>query len=131
MQRPLGVTILACLALVQGVVGLVWPVLLIVLARVAGNYFDSRAVGWIGTAVGVLKLIAPLFSLVLAYGAFRLRSWAWMLGLLTVSLSLASGLGSYVLRGEGWWDLVRFTAIPAVILGYLLTPGVRRAFGRA
>jgi hypothetical protein len=68
---------------------------------------------------------------VLAYGAFRLRPWAWKLGLLAVSLSLASGLGGYLVRGEGWWDLVRFTAIPAVILGYLLTPGVRRAFARA
>lgn len=131
MQRPLGVTILACLALVQGVVGLVWPLLLIVLAQAAGSYFDSPAVGWIGTAVGALKLIAPLFSLVLAYGAFRLRRWAWMLGLLTVCFSFLSGLGSYVFRGDGWWDLVKFTAIPAVILAYLLTPGVRRAFGRA
>lgn len=130
-HRPTGVTILAFLALAQGMVGLVWPLILFVLARLASNYFDSAAVGWIGTVLAGLKLIAPLFNLVLAYGAFRLRPWAWMLGLLTVAFSLASGLGSYLLRGEGWWDLVRFTAIPGAILAYLFTPGVRRAFGRA
>ncbi len=129
-KRPLGVTILAWLALAQGVFGLVWPVLLLGAAKLASSYFDNQALGVIGLVVGLFKLIGPLFSLVLAYGAFRLRSWAWTLGIWSVTLSLLGGLGSYLFRGDGWWDLVKFTAIPVVILVYLWTPAVRQAFGK-
>jgi uncharacterized membrane protein (DUF2068 family) len=66
-------------------------------------------------------------------GAWRLKGWAWWLGLILSALyALASLSGVSTARNAAsslTAPLVQLV-IGVVVFVYLLTPGVRRAFGR-
>lgn len=136
MQRPFGITILAILAILSGL----WGVLKgLVIAGIGGavatwvaptHPLAGAVVGGIAAAWGIIALVLGLFLLVFGVGAWGLKAWAWSLGVLTEAgnliWSLLVALGPGTLRGQ----------LPAIlvaggILFYLTTPEVKRAFGRA
>lgn len=136
MQRPFGITLLAVLALLSGLwdtlKGLAW---LGVggLAAILGNAVlpvAGAVVGFVALVFGMVALVTGLFSLVFAYGAFRLRRWAWSLGVATFATVLIwSGLmvlGPGILS-DRWLSL----ALSAGILWYLYRPDIKQAFGRS
>lgn len=130
-SRPTGVTILAWLATLQGLAGLIIPIALFG----ASAFVSGRAGGWgtlaaiIGTLVGVFKLIGPLLYLVFAFGAFTLKSWAWVLGVADSALSLLGPAWAILIRSDSWTQHWWSLGLPLIILIYLLQPHVRRAFG--
>ena len=136
MSRPLGVIILSVLSLCSGLLsllkGLAWlgiggaaAVLALLAHPVAGAILGGLAV-----IFGVLSLATGAFSLVFAWGAWNLRGWAWSLGVAThasiLIWSLLVVLGPGLLR-ERWVTLL----ISGVVLYYLTTPAIKRAFGKA
>ncbi len=138
MQRPLGVTILAILAAVAGILALCGSLALIGLGGVLGGVLGARAnagvglfVGALGVILGVVTLVIALLELAFAYGAWNLRPWAWVLGIAT---EIIAGLFALIRlfdgRGAAGGEVVNI-AIAAIIVYYLLTPEVKKAFGRA
>jgi hypothetical protein len=86
VQRPLGVTILVILAAFRGVVGL-WASIAVV------GVLNSLGAGDFAILNLIWLAIAVVF-LVLAFGAWKLKTWAWTLGIgLTVGSILLEAYG--------------------------------------
>lgn len=128
MSRPTGVTILALLAFLAAI-----PALVAGLAAVGVATF-VEAVPVPDTfmyAVGAGTLIYAGLSLVLAYGFWSMRSWAWIVGVGLQVLGIVTALSQYA-NGERYLaSLVIGLVLPAAILFYLFQPHIKTAFGRA
>jgi hypothetical protein len=125
-ERPTGVAVLAVAAAVLGVLAIL----------AAGAWWNaSEGVAWLPRIHGGEKLIAlvllavGLCEIVLAYGAWMLRPWAWTFG---VALQIAVIVLAVLQLGR--LEFVRHVvtiAIAGLTLWYLTTPRVRAAFGRS
>jgi hypothetical protein len=73
----MGVTIIAVLALISGLVGLCCPVLVFSGGALLGGFL-----GTIGLIAGIFLVVGPVLELIFAYGAFKLYRWAWATGCL-------------------------------------------------
>lgn len=136
MSRPVGVTILAILALVSGILGLFKALLWLGLGGmlagatamahpIAGAFIGGVVVVFAGLAAGT-----GILSLIFAWGAATLRPWAWSLGVWTHGFilvwSLLAVLGPGLLV-ERWPEIL----VSGVVLLYLTSAPVRQAFGKA
>jgi hypothetical protein len=135
MQRPLGVTIIAILSLVSGLIGLLkglaWlgiggaaAALTAVAMPVAG-----AIIGLFAITFGIIGLVTAVFSIGFSWGAWNLKPWAWSLGVTTHAAifiwSLLAVLGPALLS-ERRVPLI----ISGVVLFYLTRPEIKRAFGK-
>lgn len=133
MRRPLGVTILAFLAILLGIIGILGGCMLMgfgsLLAPI-GALFGGGQLGSSAFAGGLGWAISAVIALIAGFGALALKGWAWILGLLASGLSLVTALwGAF--QGGSWCLSAPGIILPGIIVFYLLTPGVRKAFGRA
>jgi hypothetical protein len=129
--RPLGVTILAVVFAVGGVLGTLTAVAFIIGAL---NFADFAGVmGYSGTAISSTMAglgIAVYGALVLAfaYGAWALKPWGWVLGLIV----FAVGAGTDVLSGVAGVmapsNVIVNVLIAALLVYYWFRPNVRAAF---
>jgi hypothetical protein len=125
-QRPTGVAVLAVAAAVLGVLAIL----------AAGAWWNaSEGIAWLPRIHGSEKLVAlvllavGLCELVLAYGAWTLRPWAWTFGVvlqIAVIVLAALQLGRLEVARH-----ILTIAIASVTLWYLATPQVKAAFGRS
>lgn len=125
MSRPTGVTIIALLAFVSGLLGLCGALPVFGISLIAGVFVPP--VGLIGTIIGAILAFSPLLLLVFAYGAWNLRSWAWMLGIIATGISVVSALIAVLTTGN-ILAIVSHGLLPIIIFVYLLTPNVRNSF---
>lgn len=129
-SRPTGVTILAVLSAIGGVFGL-----LAGLALIGGGAFLGSAgavgVGGLFTIFGILVLVVAVASLAFAYGAWMLLPWAWTLGIASQVLGVIITLAEIVTGYASLTGSIVGIAISVIIVYYLDTPDVRRAFGRS
>lgn len=131
MERPTHLTIIAWLTFVQGfmvtLVALLWFGI--------ASYFSPDSSGitsplmvMIAEAKGAVLVVLALLYLVFAVGVWRMRNWAWWVGLLASALSIL-----YVVRavlGGGSIIVGLFVLIiPLVLIWYLLSPTGRQIFG--
>ncbi|HVF99400.1 MAG TPA: hypothetical protein VND68_06145 [Chloroflexia bacterium] len=134
MNRPLGVTILAIAAVLYGIYnfirGLAWLGLGAIVVTSLGFSPETSRLGGLTAGVGALFLLGGLVWLAFAMGAFRLQSWAWMVGVAATTLSL---LGSVIeLFDEGARvGAILGVVVALLILVYLFSSDVRKAFHRA
>jgi len=124
MKRPFGITVIAVLALISGLFGLCWPILTFM-----GSAFFGPILGTIGVFAGIFLLIGPVLHLIFASGAFGLRPWAWYLGLIASGITVI-GVIINIINGASVWSALWGSTLSIIIFIYLLTPGVRRAFGQ-
>jgi len=131
-QRPMGVTILAILAAIGGVFGLLGSLALIGLGGVVGGVVGGSsglALGGLTVVSGLVLLVLSVAELAVAYGFWTLRPWAWLVGMVVAGLGIVFALLG-VLSGGGITGAVLPIIIDAVIIYYLNTMDVRKAFGR-
>lgn len=134
MERPTGVTIIAWLAIIWGIIEIIWSFLVMGFSSigwVAGLIASQGLQNWgasafAGAAIGV---VAAILLFVVGWGMLRLRAWAWILAVIAVVVNLIPPLIT-MFSGAFWWGLIGLI-IPGILTYYLLSPGVRRAFGRA
>jgi len=135
-HRPIGISIMAILAFLFGLLIALIGVIFIVGGAAAGSSLDSSFGSLLAGAVAVIGGIVLLFGLlyiVFAIGAWKLKGWAWWLGLIGSVLFILGGISSYSSAssaGDSTGGSIGSLVIAIVIFVYLLTPGVRRAFGR-
>ncbi len=128
-QRPTGVTILAILAIIGGVLGLCGSISLLGLGgltAVSGEVSTGATAG----IFGGLGIISSVLYLAFGVGAWLLKPWAWILGVIGAGLSIVSNVLSLV-GGGTLIAAVIGLIIPVVILWYLFRPEIKAAFGRA
>jgi hypothetical protein len=124
----MGITILAVLAGIGGVLLLLGGLASVGLGGLAATASGSGALGGLVAIFGVLFLILGVLYLAFAYGAWTLKPWAWTLGIAGQIISLVLS-GVTLVTGGG----INFVGIliAVAILYYLYTPAVKAAFGRA
>jgi hypothetical protein len=127
MSRPLGITVLAILALAAAV-----PALLGGLALVGVAAFGTEVPvpDTFMYAVGAGTLLYAGLSLVLAYGFWTTRSWAWVAGIVLQVLGIVTAVSQFANGDRYLASMIAGLVLPVVIIVYLLQPRVRAAFGR-
>jgi len=146
INRPFGVTLLALLALLCGLVYLAAALGLFGTALLADESVLIDQLGpetprWIVDnylvvffVLGILALTVALLFFLALRGLLRGRPWAWTLAVVVTVLSLLSNLLSVYAQGLG--DPVTLAnaamgfILAALIMAYLYTQRVRRFFGK-
>lgn len=126
-QRPTDITILAVLAIIGGLFGLLGACLAFAGGSISAG-LGSTTEGGTLIVRGILALISAILLLAFGVGAWTLQPWAWMLGVVSQGLSIIVGLWNLVSNNAG--SGIIGIIIAGVILYYLMTPEVKRAFGR-
>ena len=127
MGRPVEVTAIAVLAFIAGWLGLIATIAFI---AVGDEIPPATTLGGLAGIAALILSVYALLSLVLAYGAWNLRPWAWPFGLGLEMLGVVNALLQYAYDPRQLQALIISLAIAGVILGYLLQSSVRQAFGR-
>jgi len=127
--RPTGVTILAVLAFIGGVLGILGALLLMV-GGAAASTVDA-GIGGSALIYGILSLAVSVAYLAFGIGAWGLKPWAWSLGIIIAGASVVLAIISVLLQWNTITGVILNVIISGVILYYLFTPGVKAAFGRA
>ena len=128
MQRPTGVTIIAVLAAIGGVFGLLAS---LVLLGAGAAVSTTSGLGGLVFVAGIIVLAYSVLSLVLAYGFWTLKPWAWPLGIGVQVLGIIQAVLQFMNDTTNVVSLVISLAIAGVILWYLNQPHVKAAFGHA
>ena len=128
MQRPTGITVMAVLAAIAGVFGLLAAVALL---GVGAAVSATSGLGGLAALAGIIVLAYSVLSLVLAYGFWTLKPWAWPLGIGVQVLGIIQAVLQFMNNSTNVISLVISLAIAGVILWYLYQPHVKAAFGRA
>jgi uncharacterized membrane protein (DUF2068 family) len=126
MNRPLGVTIIAILAFINGLLGLCVPGLVIIGGGIGALF--SGGLGLIVVCGGLLLAAGPLVWLLVSYGAWNLRPWAWWAGMVATGITVI-GVVVNIINGVGILQAVASAPLSIVIFIYLLLPDIRRVFG--
>jgi hypothetical protein len=128
MSRPLGITVLAILALVAAIPALIGGLALV---GVAAFGTEVPVPDPFMYAVGAGTLLYAGLSLVLAYGFWTTRSWAWVAGIALQVLGIVTAASQFASGERYLASMITGLVLPAVIIAYLLQPRIRAAFGRA
>jgi hypothetical protein len=118
--RPTGITILAVLAGVGGV--------LTDLAGIALFVLGAVAFGGLGALLGLAFLAVAALYIAFCVGALQMKPWAWPLGVVGAAFSIV--LSVLQLIGGDVSQIISI-AIAGAIIYYLMRPEIKSAFGRA
>ncbi len=110
-KRPTGITILSILFAMSGFLELLIP-----LALLTEN-----------PLLGIAWLVRASIDLAFAYGAWALKPWAWILGLVMQVLPLLVSLCQICTSGSTLWPVLSMVFYLAVLY-YLFRPTVMHAF---
>ena len=117
-QRPMGITILAVLAIIGGALN--------VLAALGG--FSAGLGSFLGI-LSLLILVLGIAQLAFGYGAWTLQPWAWTLGLAVEGAIILFDI-LLILAGASITSVLIGVVVAAAILYYLFTPEIKKAFGQ-
>ena len=124
--RPTGITILAVVGALGGISG----ILLGLAALGLGSFFVFAAgTGAFLQVLGLLFLVLGIAELAVAYGFWNLRLWAWQYGILVAVLYIVVDVLWVILANGSIGNVIVQVIFSAIILYYLNTPDIRRAFG--
>lgn len=125
MQRPTGVTVLAVLAAIGGIFGILGGLALVGL----GGMFAAAGGGGLAAIVGLVVLALSVVDLALAYGFWMLKPWAWKWGIVAQAISVIVSIVEVPAINAQISSLVIPIAVSVIIVYYLGTADVRKAFG--
>jgi hypothetical protein len=129
-QRPTGITILAVLSAIGGVLSVFGGFSLAFLGSVVGAATGEGGIGAMGFVFGGLVLILGFIGIALAYGFWTLRPWAWPLGVVLELVNIGVAIAQVILGYASIFSVAISVVVAGIILYYLNTPTVKRAFGR-
>jgi len=127
-KRNTGMAIIAVLALVQSVLGVLRTL----------HWFDAGSdlmgqglllfplMGVVAFFRGGFVAVIAILYVVFAYGAFVGRSWARWLGMVVASVTLLLAV-SVVIQGESPVRALVWSIVPVIMICYLLSPAGRQA----
>jgi len=136
--RPLGVTIIAVLLIVAGIVEILFGVLTFAgvfsLAHVItahGHTTTAAVLDTLGGILGGISIIIGLVTLFVAWGLWNLKTWAFWLVVIVEGISVIRHLLEFARPYHSTVAIVLGLVLPVVILLYFLVDSnVRNAFFR-
>jgi len=128
LTRPIGVTLLAALHVLQAIVLILGGLALMVLGAFMrrGIFGVPRFVHGFVSVIGVALVVIALLYLGLAWGLWTGKGWAWIISLILAALGVIVSVLSLVTGGFG---PIVVLVLDALILYYLFRPNVRAFFG--
>ena len=130
IRRPRGLTLVAALALLQGVLGLLrsFDIVRFGVNLTGQGVLLLPMLGILTAARGGLVAIIALLYLVFAVGALRQDAWSWWVGL---AAALLNGLlvVNTMVQGASIPLSLLWAVVPLVLVSYLFAPAGRRALG--
>ncbi len=139
-SRPTGVTIIAILNIIGGIIMLIGGLFLITAGALIPSLppsafeesdFTDLPVSLIGggaIAVGAFTIALGIVSFIVAYGLMKGLGWAWTV---TIILSIISIVSNAISIASGNFGGVVSIVISGIILYYLYRPHVKAYFGKA
>jgi hypothetical protein len=126
-NRPLGVTVIAVLALVQGIFGVLRTLHWV---EVGGDFLARGLVvmpllGVLAIGRGIVVAVLAVLFGVFSYGLLQRRRWARGLGMFLSVVTLLLAV-SAVIQGESLARVFVGAIIPVVIICYLMSPSERQ-----
>jgi hypothetical protein len=121
-ERPAGITILAGVMIIWGLLELLIAVPTLIAVTVFGGITADRP-------LGATMLVTGALWLILGLGTYTLRRWAWLIGLVMTGVGLIQAIWG-IFAGPGLCVGIAGLIVPGLILYYLLRPEVRAAFGQ-
>lgn len=137
-NRPLGVTILAILEVLVGILMLFLSFGMFLVSAIINDETFLTQIDvevsqmlldlgpMVLAIIGVVFLILAILTFVLAWGFLKGKKWAWWLGIILAVLQIISGVVSIFTSG---FSGIISTLIPVLILIYLIQPSVKNWFG--
>lgn len=134
MNRPVGVTIIAALQLIGGLLILTGSLgTLFFRDAIAQEFSQSPELAQQQAFIsnfGIFLLVIGLVNLLLAFGLFQLKAWAWLGELILQGLRVLSNLPTIFSEADHQGAAVFQIALSAAVVYYLLRPGVKQVFGQ-
>jgi len=112
-ERPMGVTILAILQIIGGVLGLVLGIMALMVASLLGIF------GFLLVIVAGVATLFAILGLIVGWGLWSLKSWAWMFALIINIINLVLALLQF--------DVISMI-IPLIIVIYLQQGEIKSTF---
>ena len=135
--RPTGITILAVLAAIGGVLSILGGLTLTFIGGVVGalgagvGSGSGAVLGGLVFFYGIFVLALGVVSIVVAYGLWNLRPWAYQVALILAIAEVALAVLGWLLFGQGIVGAIITAAIYGAVIYYLRTPDIRSRFGQA
>ncbi|NJL44679.1 MAG: hypothetical protein HC922_00840 [Leptolyngbyaceae cyanobacterium SM2_3_12] len=138
IQRPFGVTLIGILMLVVGIARTIMGLFLLfkdplaesnLQGQIQSNTLPPELAGYFTTWIGIVYLIIGLLGLVMALGMFKLKGWAWLWTVVVASFNLIGAIAGFLTQQRFGIDAVLSIIIFSLVVYYLSTTPVRRAFG--
>ena len=137
--RPTGVTIIAILNIISGIIMLIGGVglaavgsILTTITTVDPNAGGQMAVAGLlgvgGAAVGGILIILGIISFIVAWGLLKGIGWAWTVTVILSVISIVIGIISIV--GGNFGSIINII-IAGIIIYYLYRPHVKAYFGKS
>jgi hypothetical protein len=137
--RPLGVSIIAILNVISGIimliggvglaaVGSALPTMTTVNPNAGGQMALVGLLGGGATAVGAVLIVLGIVSFIVAWGLFKGKGWAWTVTIILSAISVIMGIVSLV--GGNFGAIVNII-IAGVVIYYLYRPHVKAYFGKS
>jgi hypothetical protein len=127
-QRPTGVTVLAILAFVGGILSILAALTLLGL----GGLLVGAGYGGLAVFFGIYALVWGALALWIGWGFWQLRPSAWRWGIILMVVGAVITLVQIPLGYSGGIASAAISiAIDLAVIYYLTTPAVRAAFGQS
>lgn len=134
-KRPTGINVLFWVYLILGIFSFLWSGFVLGiggLSAFVGGLFGLEAVLDLGSSSawsGYIGILSAIIQIIVAFGLLSMKKWAWVLAIIGVVLTIIQGILGILAGGMfaficGSLGLL----VPAIILFYLLQPGIRAAF---
>jgi hypothetical protein len=126
-NRPMGMTVIAVLALVQGIFGVLRTLHWV---ELGGDFMERGllvlpVLGLLAIGRGIMVAVLAVLFAVFSCGLLLQRSWAWGLGIF-LSLVTLLLVVSAVIQGESLARALVGSIVPVVIICYLISPSGRQ-----
>jgi uncharacterized membrane protein (DUF2068 family) len=125
---PVPVMALTLLAVGLGASAMVLGLALLGTSSLAFLVSSTTDIGIMAPIIGSAQLVVGVSALVLAFGLWFQRSWAWGLGIVVFGLSLIVSAAS-VAAGATVGSVAVLIAISLLVLWYLYQPRVKALYG--
>jgi hypothetical protein len=122
--RPLGVTVIAILIVISGI---------LILLVGAGLVAIGPIIGLVFLVFGAISLAVGIAYLVMAYGLLKGKGWAWTISTIVLIIGIILEVISIprtIASGSSLSGDIISIAISVFILYYLYRPHVKSYFGR-
>ncbi|HZB17033.1 MAG TPA: hypothetical protein VE445_07690 [Nitrososphaeraceae archaeon] len=137
-KRPIGVTVIAILIIIDGILFLLAGIG----AVAVGSLFMLQNTGLVFVIIGAILLAVGIGYIVVSYGLLKGKRWAWTITMVLLFIGIAINVVSIIIFGYFTFNMDTYSflasnsgsiagiIISVIILYYLYRPHVKSYFGK-